>query len=72
MRHIDFTSLGFGSAAIEGLTGSAPASLPAKCRAFATYTLQRLEQAVSGRGSGKRFAPTAPVEPWIHIEHLPR
>ncbi len=46
LRHVDFTSLGFGAAAIDGLTGEAPADLPAKVRAIATLVLLFLDSAM--------------------------
>ena len=72
MRHIDFTSLGFGAAAFEGLTGRAPASLAEKCRRTAMLTYLFLEATVNAPAGPRAFQPPAPVEPWMHVEHLAR
>jgi dienelactone hydrolase len=71
MRHIDFTSLGFGAATVEGLTGKAPPSLGAKCRRVATLTWRFLEATLDGP-AGRAFQPPAAADPWMHVEHLPR
>ena len=71
MRHIDFTSLGFGAAAFEGLTGKPPASLGEKCRRVAMLTWRFLEATLNSPAA-RALQPPAPAEPWMHVEHLPR
>jgi dienelactone hydrolase len=66
LRHIDFTSLGFGSAAVSGLTGPPSADMAAKLRAVGSAVVQFIEAAEAGT----RFAPGNASEPWIHVERL--
>ena len=70
MRHIDFTSLGFGAAAVEGLTGKAPASLAEKCRRVAMLTWQFLETTLHSPAVATSAAEPNPSPPWLHVEHL--
>ncbi len=65
LRHIDFTSLGFGAAAIDGLTGKAPADLPAKVRTVATLVLLFLDSAMKTEDGA--FMTRIPPRPWMHV-----
>jgi len=65
LRHIDFTSLGFGAAAIDGLTGEAPAALPAKVRAVAMLVLRFLDSAMNT--DDRTFLTQIPPRPWMHV-----
>ena len=68
MRHIDFTSLGFGAVAVPGLTGPSSPLLADKVRAVAGYTLLFVELATGG----KPVAPRAEPQPWLHVERIGR
>lgn len=68
VRHIDFSSLGFASAAIDGLTGKPPSALAEKCRAIATLTLQFLDAHADRGAASQRTSASAA---WMHVERLP-
>ncbi len=70
MRHIDFTSLGFGAATVAGLTGDAPPSLADKARAVATLTLKFLDATLNGSAQASTFLQRAPADSWLHVERL--
>lgn len=63
LRHIDFTSLGFGAAAVPGLTGPPSASLAAKLRVVGDSTLTFIARALAGQPFS---APAA--EAWLRVE----
>jgi hypothetical protein len=71
MRHIDFTSLGFGAATVDGLTGRAPAGLADRARSVATLTALFLDTWVNGSGEARAALAGAAPQPWLHVESLP-
>lgn len=72
MRHIDFTSLGFGAAVVDGLTGKAPPALAGKCRDVATLTYLFLDAALNGNAAARVSMQRTATGPWMHVEHLTR
>ena len=68
IRHTDFTSLGFASAAVPGLMGEAPAELDRKCVFAALYTRMFLDAHARGISAARAFLADAPTVAWLTVE----
>jgi pimeloyl-ACP methyl ester carboxylesterase len=71
MRHIDFTSLGFGTAAVDGLTGKTPAGLADRARGVAALAALFLDAWVNGSEEARASLASAAARPWLHVEAIP-